>query len=103
MGQLKVFVNDLSPNANRIAFEIQDNSKNRDAIGAVVTVHHGETAQMRELQMSGGFHSFDAPVLHFGLGDTPSVDYVQIQWPDGTTNRVDGPLEAGHRYVIRRP
>ncbi|CUH89334.1 FG-GAP repeat [Phaeobacter sp. CECT 5382] len=91
-----------------LAFQLEDMTGNRAAIGARVTLEMADgSRQMREIQLGGGFMSFDAPRLHFGLGKTGRgktgrADGAHIQWPDGSETRIAGPLEPGRLYRIRR-
>jgi len=58
---------------------------------------------MREIQASGGFISFDAPVAYFGLGQFTRVDRVEVEWSTGERTEIRGDFPAGARYVLRRP
>ena len=62
---------------------LEGTQSNRDAIGAEVRLHAGGNTQLR-LQ-TGGIDSFDqhARPLHFGLGDQPLVQRIDISWPSG--------------------
>ena len=55
---------------------------NRDGFGAHVTV---ETRGQPELQELLGLRTLgqSAPVLHFGLGESPRADRLEVRWPDG--------------------
>jgi len=101
LGPVWVYRNN-TPNRNSIMFELNDERGNRDGIGARVEVSYAGRAQMREMMASGGFASFDAPVVHFGLGDVSAVDGVSVTWPDGETTRLTSDFAAGRRYVINR-
>ena len=57
---------------------------------------------MREIKMSGGFHSFDAPTVHFGLGEYESVERVDVHWSDGVTTTLDHHFPANIEYGIKR-
>jgi hypothetical protein len=56
----------------------------------------------REIQLGGGFMSFDAPRVHFGLGTARVATALQIRWADGSETQIAGPLEAGARYTVTR-
>ncbi|ACY48643.1 VCBS repeat-containing protein [Rhodothermus marinus] len=68
---------------------LEGEGMNRWGIGARVTVHYGDSLQLRELQPVRGWLSSVEPVLHFGLGARTQVDSVTVVWPDG-------------RYEVRR-
>jgi uncharacterized membrane protein YraQ (UPF0718 family) len=88
--------------SNAISFELADGQGNRSGIGSKVVINYAGRAQYREMQASGGFSSFDAPLVHFGLGSNTSVDSVEVTWSTGETNTITGNLEAGRRYRISR-
>lgn len=99
-GPLAVFVN--AAQAPAVVFALEDFQGNRDGIGAVVTLKDdsGRT-QTREVQLGGGFMSFDAPLVHFGLGDARPTS-VEVTWADGTQTSVTQSFETGRRYTISR-
>lgn len=100
-GPLVLFRNN-SQNA-AIAFQLEDLAGNRAAIGARIRLTAADgSIQTRELQLGGGFMSFDAPRAHFGLAQAASAAGARIRWPDGTETELAGPLAAGHLYRIRR-
>ena len=101
-GPLQVYINN-SQSGNAIAFQFNDKIGNRDGIGNRITITYAENErQVRELQSGGGFMSFDAAIAHFGLGDHQEVTSIQIDWSIGGTSLIDGPFEAGSKYVINR-
>ena len=82
--------------------ELRDQIGNNRGIGARITAKIGDTHQWRELQLGGGFMSFDAPVAHFGLGEATQIDSLRIDWADGSTTQIDHPLTAGATHRITR-
>ena len=86
-----------------IAFALVDHTGNRDGIGARVTITDasGQT-RTQELQVGGGFMSFDAPEARFGLGDATEIARATVTWPDGTETVIEGQLLAGHLYTVTR-
>jgi hypothetical protein len=103
-GPVMAFVNN-SQSGNAIAVELRDHIGNRFGVGGKVEIRYGENGelkQMREIQVGGGFMSFDAPVAHFGLGTHGRVESVTVNWAGGTKTVVQGGLTAGARYRIER-
>ncbi|QGX96785.1 RNA-binding protein (plasmid) [Roseovarius faecimaris] len=100
-GPLALFVNNAQ--GARLGFELSDGRGNRDGIGALITLEDetGRT-QSRELQLGGGFMSFDAPRATFGLGALTEATKATIRWPDGSATVIDGPLAAGALYRVMR-
>jgi uncharacterized membrane protein YraQ (UPF0718 family) len=102
VGPVVVYMNNST--RKRIAFELRDPAGNHYGIGSKVIIHYGPGGarhQMREIQASGGFISFDAPVAYFGLGDFDRVERVEVHWPSGRRSEIRGEFPAGSRYVIR--
>jgi uncharacterized membrane protein YraQ (UPF0718 family) len=88
-----------------ISVRLEDHIGNRDGVGAQVEIRDEALPtghQMREIQLGGGFMSYDQPVAHFGLGDLAQVESLQVRWADGAVTIVEGPLTAGATYVVRR-
>jgi len=73
---------------------------NRDALGAVVTVSAGALRQRLDVRSSDGYLGSNEPVLHFGLGESDTIDEVSVSWPSGTTDRLEH-LDVGKLYVIK--
>jgi len=64
---------------------------NRDAIGALVTLHTGKEVMVRQVQAAGGYLSQSSRTLHFGLGDREKIDWVEVRWPSGRRQRIESP------------
>jgi enediyne biosynthesis protein E4 len=76
--------------------------KNRDGIGARVTVEAGGRSQMREIRRDLGFAASTLPIAHFGLGAATVVDRVEVRWPSGRTTRAEA-VRANERLTIKEP
>lgn len=105
-GPTIAFINN-SAHGNSIEFEVRDLLGNRFGIGTRLEIHFGEEGELRqsrEIQLGGGFMSFDALVAHFGLGERESIKRLSIRWSDGQETVLDQTLAAGALYRIsRRP
>lgn len=95
---------------NWIALSLTGITCNRDAVGAVVTVHAGERTFLRELTGGGGPHtSQSSSKIHVGLGEIAQVDSVFVQWPGQNLERFDveinqcTELEQGFGVTISAP
>ncbi|MEP1520419.1 FG-GAP-like repeat-containing protein [Ascidiaceihabitans sp.] len=100
-GPITVFTNNTQTRG--IVFDLKDLQGNRDGIGAVVTLHDASgRIQRREVQLGGGFMSFDAPRVHFGLGDETYATKVDVRWATGDASTIEGRLEIGQKYTITR-
>jgi len=47
-----------------------------------------------------GYLSHSLYPLYFGLDDAPRVDSIQVHWPSGHTQTLEGPIEANSRIRI---
>ncbi|MBT54243.1 MAG: RNA-binding protein [Mameliella sp.] len=101
-GPLAVFRNNTQE-GRALTVSFEDLAGNRDGIGATIRVTdtNGVT-RMQELQLGGGFMSFDAPVAHFGLGAAVEATRVAIRWADGDETVIEGKFAAETHYRIRR-
>jgi hypothetical protein len=74
---------------NYVAFRLRGTKSNRDAIGAVVRLHQKGKVMTRQVQAGGGYLSQCSRTIHFGLGDQPEIDEVEITWPSGTRQHLE--------------
>ncbi len=88
---------------NGLSFKLVDKTANRFCIGCKITIYYGkDKKQFREIKAGGGFHSFDAPEAHFGLGSHKQIDRLNIRWSNGETTRINKTLAANNEYLITR-
>ena len=102
-GPLWVYINNSDKNS--IIFKLQDQKGNRFGIGSKLVIHYGPDNrhhQIRELKAGGGFISFDAPSLHFGLGKHDRVNKIEIFWSTGERQTINQVFEAGRSYQLER-
>ena len=103
-GPLVAFWNN-NQNGNSIIVELEDHIGNRFGIGSKIRIFYGadnQRLQLRELQLSGGFAAFDAPYVHFGLGEFENVSAIEVEWSTGEKSLLPGPFSANNKYRIRR-
>jgi len=70
------------------------------ARGAAVRLYAGGRLQIKVIDAGSGYLCQMEPVAHFGLGLVGQVDYVEVQWPDGSRKRVDNPV-INDQMVVR--
>jgi len=75
------YFKNVSPRSNYVAFRLRGRKCNRDAVGAVVRLYQGDKIMTRQVLAGGGYLSQCSKTLHFGLGDQPRIDRVEITWP----------------------
>ena len=111
-GRLELVVNNFNdrpylfknqfPQKNSIALRLRGTTSNRDAIGAVVRVYRGGQVLTRQLSGACGYLSQSSKTLHFGLGDDARYDRIEVTWPGGRKQRLDG-LAANRVHDITEP
>jgi hypothetical protein len=72
----------------------------RDAFGAEVIVEAGARRWGRLVQPGYSYLVSNDPRVHFGVGETPSVDRVRVLWPDGVEEVFPG--DAVDRLLVLR-
>jgi hypothetical protein len=83
--------------------KLVDHAGNSDGIGAVVILTTLEgNKQVREIQLGGGFMSFDPPIAHIGLAGASQAKALHILWPNGEETSIQGPLSVGASYQVTR-
>lgn len=103
MSAPRIFVN--REQNNSVSFILRDNQANRFCIGCKVIISYGEDGykkQIRELKLSGGFLSFDEPVIHFGLSKHQLINKVEVIWSDGESSTIRQDMPVNRRYKIER-
>lgn len=73
-----------------IMLSLQGTRSNRDAIGAKVRLRAAGIEQFQEVHQSGGFLSSNDIRVHFGLGESSTVDELEISWPSGLVQKFKG-------------
>jgi len=85
-------------NANHwIAFHTIGTKSNRDGIGARVRVKAGPRILVDEVRSGSSYISNSDIRVHFGLGRADKVDWVEVRWLSGVTERfTDLPVDRIH-------
>ena len=103
-GPFKVYTNNESKN-NSVTFKIRDKIGNRFCLGCKIIIHYGfkgKKQQFREIKTGGGFHSYDAPLAHFGLGEFKNINSIYITWSTGESTRFEGDFPVNREYILQR-
>ncbi|HQR38693.1 MAG TPA: CRTAC1 family protein [Blastocatellia bacterium] len=93
--------NEVGSQKHWITLKVLDR-RNRDAIGARVTVTAGDLVQVAEVRAGASYESQNDTRLHFGLGDHATVDRIQVRWRDGHVSDVPVELRTANRIVTIR-
>ena len=94
--------NDIGGERNYLAVRTVGVESNRDGVGARIRVRTGPRVQVREVRRGGSYLSSHDPRVFFGLGASAQADEVEIRWPSGKVQRLDGVL-AGQVLIAEEP
>jgi hypothetical protein len=98
-GDVPQVLRNATPNAGHWFYpELLGRESNRSGVGAKIYVVAGGREMMREVYRGNGYASQSEPWPRFGLGDSQSVDRLEIHWPSGRRD-VYGDVEIGTRLV----
>jgi enediyne biosynthesis protein E4 len=82
---VSLLVNQAKSGNHWIAFRMIGTKSNRDAIGAKVRVKAGGRVLVDEVRSGSSYDSNNDIRVHFGLGKSESVNWLEVRWPSGLT------------------
>ncbi|MCU1272569.1 MAG: ASPIC/UnbV, partial [Acidobacteriaceae bacterium] len=85
-----LLVNQIKSPNHWIAFRTVGTKSNHDGIGARVTVKAGGRMRVDEVRSGSSYSSSSDMRLHFGLGQTEKIEFVEVRWPSGLQERFEG-------------
>lgn len=100
-GGAPLLLRNVTANDNQwVGLRLEARRSNPEAVGAVVSWQAGG-GRRRRLRTSGGSYlsSHDRREL-LGLGSKPSAEWIEVRWPSGIVDRVEG-LPAGAYRTLR--
>jgi hypothetical protein len=113
-GAAHILHNETDTSNHWITLHLTGHKSNRDGIGAVVKLTTPQGSQWVTATTSSGYLSASDPRVHFGLGESPTADSIEIRWPSGIvqtlTNvkgdrqiQVDEPAAASGASTASKP
>ncbi len=91
LGEPPTVLLNTSENKNqKVSFKLVQNGKNREAIGARITLKTDKRSMIRTVEAGGSYLSQNDLRLHFGFGQDEKIGNVEIWWSDGTIETVKG-------------
>ena len=73
---------------------------NRDGLGARVIVQAGSETYTKVQDGQSGYLSQSRYPLYFGLGDSAAADRIEVHWPSGKKQVVEGPIQGNQIVKI---
>ncbi|HEY0461783.1 MAG TPA: CRTAC1 family protein [Pyrinomonadaceae bacterium] len=91
LGEKPLVLLNTSKNANqKVTFKLIENGKNKDAVGARLTLTTDKRSLFQEVQAGSSYLSQNDLRLHFGLGTGEKIESVEVRWSDGKVEKVTG-------------
>jgi len=101
LDRARLYRNDAPRHGHWLAVRALDPRLKRDALGARVTLVMGSHRAVRSVAMSFGYLASHSPWLHFGVGETETIDRIEVRWPDGSAEVFPGG-SVDHSITLRR-
>ncbi|MCH8948340.1 MAG: CRTAC1 family protein, partial [Acidobacteria bacterium] len=90
-----LLVNQVRYQNHWVGIKTVGTESNRSGIGARLTLQAGARTLVDEVRSGSSYNSSSDLRVHFGLGSATEIDYLQIRWPSGLTERFfDLPLDT---------
>lgn len=98
----QVFESDLSQQTKITWLKVVlvGTSSNRNGLGATVRVEANDKTYIQTHDGKSGYLSQSQLPLYFGLDGARHVDSLEIVWPSGTRQEIEGPLEVNRLHTI---
>jgi hypothetical protein len=92
-----LLVNQVKSANHWVAIHAAGTKSNRDGIGARIRVKAGSRILVDEVRSGSSYISNSDMRVHFGLGKADKVEWVEIRWPSGLTERFSNlPVDQVH-------
>jgi hypothetical protein len=101
LDRARLYRNDAPRTGHWLAVRAIDPRLKRDALGARVTLVMGDRRAVRSVAMSSGYLASHSPWLHFGVGETRTIDHIEVRWPDGSAEVFPGG-SVDRSIILRR-
>ena len=103
-GPVRLWRNELNPagvdSLHYLKVHLEGDVSNTSAIGAWVSIHAGGHVQEQWVRTAGSYLSQSELPLTFGLGMSPRVDTLFIQWPSGEVERFESLLANQVLHIV---
>jgi hypothetical protein len=88
---VSLLVNQVRNGNHWIAFKTIGTKSNRDGIGAKIRVKAADRILVDEVRSGSSYDSNNDMRVHFGLGKVAKVEWVEVRWPSGLTEKFLNP------------
>ena len=94
-------LSEKKPDFSYLKVRLVGTKSNRSGLGAVVRVVAGELKLMKVKDGQSGYLSHSDFPLYFGLGDAKQIDHLEVSWPSGIKQRIEGPIERNQILTVQ--
>ena len=95
-----LFRNEGGNRNNWLHVKVIGTKGNHDAVGARIRLKAGDRIQLREINAGASYLSFNSLTAEFGLEQETTVDWIEVIWLGGDTERFTG-VGVNQRVVLR--
>ncbi len=90
-GPARLLLNQTGARNHWLQIRLEQPARNRFGLGAWIAVERaGKPTLWRRVKTDGSYLSASDVRVHVGLGSSPSIEAVVVQWPDGPRERWTG-------------
>ena len=84
-----IYENKLNPSKKSfVKLKLKGPKLNSSGIGSKITIQHDGKKQFFQFKTTRGFLSSVDHLSHFGLGNTKTIESIEVVWPDGAVSTV---------------
>ncbi|MEE3259454.1 MAG: CRTAC1 family protein [Candidatus Latescibacterota bacterium] len=101
-----VLISDLSARKKPLHYveiELVGRASNRSGLGATVIVSAGGQRYAKVHDGQSGYLSQSLYPLYFGLGAAAAIDRIEVRWPSGKKQVLDGPIAPNRLIQVSEP
>ena len=84
-----------------LKLQLVGHKSNRDGLGAKVVLQAGDSRFTQVHDGKSGYLAQSSMPLYFGLDQHKVIDKIEIEWPSGTKQTVNGPIETNQMLTIQ--
>lgn len=85
-----VLLNESENKNQKVIFKLIQNGKNKDAIGARITLKTDKRSMIQEVQAGASYLSQNDFRQHFGFANGEKIISVEVRWSDGKSEKISG-------------
>ena len=89
-GNAELLRNEGGTGNNAVLIQLVGTKSNRSAVGARVRLTTGGMTQVREVKAGSSYLGQNDLRVHVGLGKSAKIDRLEVRWPNGQNEVIDG-------------